>query len=203
MSANRSQWICPPGPVADGLRIGLLGGSFNPAHQGHIHISETALKALALDYVWWLVSPQNPLKSPKGMASLEERYSSARQIAHQRRIIVTTIESDFGTAYTVDTLSLLAQRFPAVRFVWLMGSDNLLQMKRWKDWRQIFSLVPIAVIARPGTALAARTSDPVQVFGQFRHDAAHLANAKPPAWTILDARRNAESATRLRAKGLG
>jgi len=201
MLTNRSQWICPPGPAADGLRIGLLGGSFNPSHQGHVHISETALKTLALDYVWWLVSPQNPLKPAKGMASLDERYAAARRMAGQRRVIATAIERQIGTLYTVDTLTLLKERFSSVRFVWLMGSDNLVQIPQWRDWRHIFSLVPVAVVTRPGTALKARTGIAAQTFSNAHAPANKLfALRRPPAWTIIETHRHPASATAIRAK---
>ena len=190
----------PPGPVAEGLRIGLLGGSFNPAHEGHIHASELALKRLQLDYVWWLVAPQNPLKATHGMADFETRLNGARQIAHHPRIIVTGIEAALGTRYTVDTLRALKHRFPRVYFVWLMGSDNLLQMPHWRDWQAIFASVPVAVVARPGTAAAARASKAATRFrGAYTAPGRHISVIRPPAWTVLDARRSGASATALRA----
>src|SRR5437016_718615 len=150
---TKSDWISPPGPVAAGLHIGLLGGSFNPAHEGHSHASELALKQLGLDYVWWLVSPQNPLKATGSMASFEERLEGAKNFNRHPRVIVTGIESQLGTRFTIDTLEALKRRFALLRFVWLMGSDNLLQIPRWRGWQQIFESVPVAIIARPGTAL--------------------------------------------------
>jgi nicotinate-nucleotide adenylyltransferase len=186
--------------VADGLRIGLLGGSFNPAHDGHIHASALALKQLHLDYVWWLVAPQNPLKAVRGMAAFDARLTRAKAFVRDPRIVVTGIEAELGTRFTIDTLAALKRRFPRIHFVWLMGSDNLLQLPRWRDWQGIFAAMPLAVVARPGTALRARTS---QAAGQFRafHIAPgrHFSVMRPPAWTIIDAKRNFASATQLRA----
>ena len=196
----RTNWVRPPGPVADGLRIGLLGGSFNPAHEGHIHASELALKQLHLNYVWWLVSPQNPLKEIRGMAPFADRLACAKVLARDPRIVVTGLESELGTRFTIDTLHALKRRFPRIRFVWLMGSDNLLELPRWRDWRGIFAAMPVGVVARPGTALPARTSTAA---GHFR--AAHVSPGRhfsvmhPPVWTIIDAKRNFASATALRA----
>ena len=131
-------------------RVGLLGGSFNPAHKGHRRISLAALRALDLDEIWWLVSPGNPLKLAKGMAPLETRLRSARAMARRAPIRATAIERELGTRYTVDTLAALARRYPRNRFVWLMGGDNLAQFHLWRDWRGIARRMPIAVIGRPG-----------------------------------------------------
>jgi len=182
--------------VADGLRIGLLGGSFNPAHGGHLYVSETARRRLKLDGVWWLVSPQNPLKSAAGMGDFSARLAGARQLAvHHPFIHVTGLERELGTRFTHDTLMALQRRFPKVRFVWLMGSDNLDQFDRWRRWRAIPSLVPVAVVQRPGTVLAALKAKAARRFGVVRDRLA------PPALTVLDGARNRESATRLRQLG--
>lgn len=130
-------------------RIGLLGGSFNPAHDGHRHISLYALKMLGLDEVWWMVSPQNPLKPIAGMAPLAERVAAARLVAKHPRIRVTDIERKMGTRYTVDTLTQLKQRFPDTAFTWLMGTDNLLTFHKWRQWERIFALVPVVALDRP------------------------------------------------------
>jgi nicotinate-nucleotide adenylyltransferase len=188
-----------PGPVKPGLRIGLLGGSFNPAHAGHVHASKAALKQLKLDYVWWLVSPQNPLKSKRAMAPLARRMASARKRARDRRIRVTDIEATLATRYTVDTLAALRKCFPKVHFVWLMGSDNFIQLPRWRAWKRIFALVPLAVVPRPGTALTARRCKAARRFAAARVAAGELP-LEPPAWTILNARGVKASATRIRAK---
>jgi nicotinate-nucleotide adenylyltransferase len=196
---TKSDWISPPGPVEDGLRIGLLGGSFNPAHEGHSHASELALKQLGLDYVWWLVSPQNPLKGTGGMASFGERFEGAKNFNRHPRVIIADIESRLRTQFTIDTLRALRRRFAQLRFVWLMGSDNLLQIPRWRRWQEIFAYVPVAVIARPGTALAALSSKAATRFkSAYVSPNRHIAVMPPPAWTMIDARRNPSSATRLR-----
>ena len=204
MNAIRRQnnWVPPPGPVAKGLRIGLLGGSFNPAHEGHLHASKLALKQLALDYVWWLVSPQNPLKDSRGMASLQKRWQSAKDLARHPRIVVTDIEERLGTRFTVDTLYAVTRRFPQVHFVWLMGSDNLMQLPRWRNWPQIFALMPVAVIARPASALAARSAKAAATFrSAYVPPSHHFSVMNPPAWTVLDGKRNPSSASSLRASG--
>lgn len=132
-----------------GFAVGLLGGSFNPAHGGHRRMSLAAMDRLQLDELWWLVSPQNPLKPVAGMAPLEARLASARAVARHPRIRVSAIEAELGTQLTVDTVQALRRRYPQVRFLWLMGADNLLQFHRWADWRTIARTVPIVVLARP------------------------------------------------------
>ncbi len=156
-----------PGPL-----IGLLGGSFNPAHGGHRRISLFAMAALGLDEVWWLVSPGNPLKDSAGMAPLAARYRSALAQARRAPIRVTAIERKLGSTYTFDTLRALTRRWPARRFVWLMGSDNLAQFHRWKHWRQIARTMPIAVIARPGYGGAVLASPARAWLRRYRVDAA-------------------------------
>ena len=136
-------------------RIGLLGGSFNPAHRGHLNISLTALDSLDPDEAWWLVSPQNPLKPVAGMPRMKERAAAARNLARDPRITVSTIEAQLGTSFTADTLCALHQRFSAMRFVWLMGADNLSQIPRWRHWRGIFENTPVAVFARPSYSFRA------------------------------------------------
>ena len=193
-------FVRPPGPVAGGLRIGLLGGSFNPAHLGHVHASTLALKRLKLDFVWWLVSPQNPLKPEQGMAEFSSRVTAAKKFVHHPRIVVTGIEAELGTHFTIDTVSALKRRFPSLAFVWLMGSDNLVQFPRWCRWQDLFCALPLAVVARPGTAISARVSKAATRFRNCAMDpGARFAFARPPAWTILDAHRNPESSTHLRA----
>jgi nicotinate-nucleotide adenylyltransferase len=198
---KRIDWIRAPGPVAPGLRIGLLGGSFNPPHDGHVHVSRAALRKLRLDFVWWLVSPQNPLKPSRGMASFDKRLDAAKRLSNRHpRMIATGIEAELGTRFTIDTLRALIRHFPHVHFVWLMGSDNLVQIPRWRRWQQIFYQVPIAVVARPGSALAARQSKAAIRFKSSLHPAdAGLPQEKPPAWTVIDVKRNPSSGTRLRA----
>ncbi len=143
--------------LTPGLKVGLLGGSFNPAHEGHLHITKMCLKALGLDRVWWLVSPGNPLKPVKGMAPFAERLASAEAMARDPRIVVSDIETRLGTRYTADTLAALTGRFPEIRFVWLMGADNMLQFPKWRNWREIAETVPIAVYPVPYTPLTPPT----------------------------------------------
>jgi nicotinate-nucleotide adenylyltransferase len=157
-------------------KIGLLGGSFNPAHGGHRRISLFVLDALGLDEVWWLVSPGNPLKPKAGMAPLAARIASAVRHAKGARIRPTAIERELGTRYTADTLAKLTRRYPKHRFVWLMGSDNLAQFHRWKDWRTIARAMPIAVIARPGYDSAACASPARAWLGRYRRSAASLSH---------------------------
>jgi nicotinate-nucleotide adenylyltransferase len=192
-------WVVPPGPAADGLRIGLLGGSFNPAHAGHLYVSETARKRLGLDAVWWLVSPGNPLKDKSSMAPLGVRLDGARRIAGRNPAIhVSALERQLGTIYTVDTVKALQRRFPKLRFVWLMGSDNLEQFSRWRRWDEIARTSPIAVIQRPGSILAALNAPLVRRFGMVREPQEPM---RPPLVMVLDGARNSESATRLRLLG--
>ena len=155
---------------------GLLGGSFNPAHDAHRRISLFATAALGLDEVWWLVSPGNPLKPAQGMAPLSARVKSARRAARRAPIRVTAIERQLGTRYTIDTLRALKRRYPKRRFIWLMGADNLAQFHRWKDWRSIAREMPIAVIARPGYDDAALASPAMAWLRRFRVPAAGLRN---------------------------
>ena len=198
---TKTDWVRAPGPAERGLRIGLLGGSFNPPHDGHVHVSEASLKKLRLDYVWWLVSPQNPLKPVKGMASFAKRLEAAKRLAgHHPRMIATGIEQDLGTRFTIDTLRALKRRFPELKFVWLMGSDNLVQIPRWRRWQQIFAEVPVAVVTRPGTALAARQSRAATRFkGAGLPADSRFAGAQTPALTVIEVKRNPASGTQLRA----
>ena len=192
-------WLPPAG-----ARIGLLGGSFNPAHAGHRHISLEAMKRLALDQVWWLVSPQNPLKTADGMAPLVERLAGARRLAGGRRLVATDIETLLGTRYTADTLRALRRRFPKVNFVWLMGADNLIQVDQWEDWQRIFHCLPVAVLARPTYSLRASRSKAAVRFKAGRwaeRRVRGLAEATPPAWAFLHIRLSPLSATRIRAAG--
>ena len=188
-----------PGP---GGRIGLLGGSFNPAHRGHVEISRVALTRLDLDQVWWLVSPQNPLKPVREMAPLRHRLTGARRLARDPRIRVTALESALGTVYTADTVTALDRRFPRCHFVWLMGADNLVQVSQWKDWETIFRTLPVAVFDRPSYSLRALAATAARRFaGQRLPEAAArgLAERTPPAWVFIHQRLNPQSSTRIRA----
>ncbi len=183
-------------------RIGLLGGSFNPAHAGHRHISLEAMRLLGLDEVWWLVSPQNPLKPRAGMASLGERMASAEAAARHPRIRPTTIEQAMGTRYAVDTVQALQRRRPGARFIWLMGADILPELHRWRRWRCFARTVPIAVLARPGFMGPALKSPAMAWLRRWRRPAGQAARWTDwplPAIMILDIRQTALSATALRA----
>lgn len=185
----------------DMARIGLLGGSFNPAHGGHRAISLFAAEALALDEVWWLVSPGNPLKSRSGMAPLPTRLAHARFVARRAPIRPTAIERQLHTRYTVDTLRAIRARYPHHRFIWLMGADNLAQFAQWKDWRDIARQMPIAVIARPGYDEAAHGSEAMAWLRRFVRPARQSADWtdwRPPALVLLRFRPDPRSATLLR-----
>ena len=185
-------------------RIGLLGGSFNPAHGGHLHISRLALSRLDLDEVWWLVSPQNPLKPAAGMMPFVERLAAAARVAAaERRIQVTGIEARLGSTYTADTLKSLRRRFPRARFVWLMGGDNLVQLPYWRRWLEIFHTAPIAVFDRPCTALTALAGIAARRFARARVPitaARRLVLMAPPAWVFFHTRLDRRSATRIRTE---
>jgi nicotinate-nucleotide adenylyltransferase len=189
----------PPHPL--GLRIGLYGGSFNPPHAGHRHVTSLALKRLKLDRVWWIVTPGNPLKELSGLAPLSERMAAARALARHPRIDVTGFEQDIGARYTLDALEHLAGRAPAARFVWIMGADNLAQFHRWRGWRRIAELMPFAVVDRPGWTLRATSSKAALALAPFRideTDAPVLPGLAPPAWVFLHGPRSTLSSTVLR-----
>jgi nicotinate-nucleotide adenylyltransferase len=184
------------------MKVGLFGGSFNPAHDGHAHVAETAMQRLDLDRVVWLVSPQNPLKDAARTAPLVERMTSARAVAPGPRMVVSDFETRAGTRWTVDTLRALKARHPGVRFVWLMGSDNLESFHRWRGWTDIMRLMPMAVIARPGSLLESRAAPAARRFAGFRvssREARLLPQMAAPAWTYLRAPLNPSSSTALRA----
>jgi len=194
-----------PRPFAPaGLRVGLLGGSFDPAHDGHLHISRIALARLGLDRVWWLLSPGNPLKSD-APASLERRLAAAETVlGGHPKIEATGIERQLGTRYTVDTVHALGALYPAVRFVWLMGADNLSQFHRWHRWAEIMHALPVAVMARPGEQVRAGLSKTARRFAVARipgRDAAALPFREPPCWTMLTHPTSPLSSTALRASG--
>jgi nicotinate-nucleotide adenylyltransferase len=194
----------PPNPHGDRrrVRVGLLGGSFNPAHDGHRHIALAGLRLLGLDEVWLMVSPQNPLKPAAGMAAQAQRLASAQALAgDDPRLRATDIESRLGTRFTADSLDRLTTRFAACRFVWLMGADNLAQMTRWARWPAIFGAVPVAVFARGPYSSRALASPAAKRFARHRlaaGQARRLATARPPAWIFLPIRRHPASSTAIR-----
>jgi nicotinate-nucleotide adenylyltransferase len=180
-------------------RIGLLGGSFNPAHEGHLHISREALKHLGLHQVWWLVSPHNPLKPKAGMADLAQRLAGARAIASDPRIVVGNLESRLGVVRTARTLTVLRRRLPRLTLVWLMGADNLLQIPRWWRWTQIFHAARVAVLDRSPYSYAALAGAAAHRFRARRTKAARVVlKAKTPAWSYVAIRRHGASSTALR-----
>jgi len=186
---------------SNGMRIGLLGGSFNPPHLAHRAISLFAIKRLKLDRVWWLVTPGNPLKNDRTLHDLEERTDAARRMARDPRIDVSCLESVIGTRYTVDTVRYLRRRGSGLRFVWIMGADNLAQFHRWQNWRDIASEVPIAVIDRPPQSFRALASPASQALARYRlpeNQAASLADQPPPAWVFLTGMKLSLSSTGLR-----
>ncbi|MFQ5985036.1 MAG: nicotinate-nucleotide adenylyltransferase [Alphaproteobacteria bacterium] len=198
--------VAPRALGPSGQRIGLLGGSFNPAHDGHRDVSLVALVRLHLDRVWWLVSPQSPLKPTTGMAPLEERLAAGRKVARHPRIVVTDLERRLGTVYTADTLAELKRRFPRVRFVWLMGADALAELPRWHDWPAIFAAMPVAIFDRAPYAQQALAGKAARRFARWRlgaWEAPRLADLAPPAWVFLHGRCHPASGTALRAASRG
>jgi nicotinate-nucleotide adenylyltransferase len=189
-----------------GMRVGLFGGSFNPAHEGHAHVAETAMRRLELDRVIWLVSPQNPLKSSAETRPLAERLVEARRWARGNGMIVSDAETRLGSQYTIDTLRVLRARFPGVKFVWVMGADSLATFHRWRGWTQIMREAPVAVISRPWVSLRARTSPAARRFAFARWPAsaaAKLPDATAPAWVYLTGPLNFASSTAMRARQKG
>jgi nicotinate-nucleotide adenylyltransferase len=185
----------------DGMRIGLLGGSFNPPHAAHRAISQFAIKRLQLDRVWWLVTPGNPLKQNGGLRDLGARADAARKMADDPRIDVSCLESVIGTRYTVDTITYLRRRCAGLRFVWIMGADNLAQFHRWENWRRIASEVPMAVIDRPPQSFRALAAPAAQALARYRmpeKDAGLLADRRAPAWVFLTGMKLDLSSTGLR-----
>ncbi|MCW9044688.1 MAG: nicotinate-nucleotide adenylyltransferase [Pseudopelagicola sp.] len=183
-----------------GQVIGLLGGSFDPAHEGHVHITREALKRFGLDRVWWLVSPGNPLK-PEGPADLQRRMAAARAVMDHPRVAVCDFEARAGTRYTAETIARLQAVRPGVRFVWLMGADNMAQFHLWKDWREIMARVPVGVLARPGERIAGRTAKAAQVYGAARVEARGLGAREAPAWAYVNVAMVDASSTAIRARG--
>jgi nicotinate-nucleotide adenylyltransferase len=186
---------------APGQSIGLLGGSFNPPHAGHRLISELALRRLRLDRLWWLATPGNPLKSSAGLKEMRDRVEAARLLTHDPRIAVTGFEAEVGSRYTYDAIAWLRRRAPKVRFVWIMGADNLSQFHLWRHWREIADLAPILVIDRPGRTLKALASRAAIALAPFRRpesDAPRFASLAPPAFLFLHGPRSDLSSTALR-----
>jgi nicotinate-nucleotide adenylyltransferase len=184
----------------------VLGGSFNPAHEGHLHVARQAMVHCGLDQLWLMVSPGNPLKSARGMAPFAQRLASARKIADGRRIIATDIEKRLGTQYTADTMAALKRRFPAAKFVWLMGADNLTQLPKWDRWQRVVHAMPMLILPRPGQTRKALAGQAVKNMARHRLGARSglcLPQASAPAWILLPVKENPVSATALRARMAG
>jgi nicotinate-nucleotide adenylyltransferase len=195
------RYVLPHAP--DGTRVGLFGGSFDPAHNGHVHVTRHALRALKLDQIWWLVTPGNPLKR-NAPASLDARMQHARSLMYDPRVTVTDIESQLGTRKTCDTIAALQAQYPRLNFVWIMGADNLASFHHWENWRSIAARVPMAVIARPGARQAALGSVAARSLRGHRlpqAEAASLAHMSAPAWCFVTIPMRAISSSELRAKG--
>ncbi|WP_417671660.1 nicotinate-nucleotide adenylyltransferase [Roseibium sp.] len=193
-------WVRLPHAEA-GNRIGLFGGSFNPPHSGHLLVAETALKRLELDQVWWLVTPGNPLKDHAELAPLEDRIHMTKALACHPKMKVSAHELVLGSPYTARTVEMLRVKRPALRFVWIMGADNLSGFHQWQDWKSIVRSVPVVVVNRPGASLSVIGSPMAKAFEWARLDEADamlLPNMKPPAWTFLHARLDETSSTGLR-----
>ncbi len=189
-------------PVASrGMVIGLLGGSFDPAHEGHVHITREALKRMGLHQVWWLVSPGNPLKA-RQPAPMADRMAQARSVMQHPRVKITALEAALRTRATADTLDRLRKIYPGVTFVWLMGADNLVQFHRWDRWRDILRSVAVGVLARPGSGVAARTSVAARAFQVHRVSRGEtLRGHAPPVWAFVNVPMNDTSSTEIRARG--
>ena len=186
-----------------GMRIGLFGGSFDPPHRGHAHITREALKRFGLDRVWWLVTPGNPLKE-RGPSPLPRRMTAARHMMQHPRVEISDIEARLGTRYTADTLRALVQAYPGVRFVWLMGADNMAGLHKWRDWQSIMETVPVGVLARPGDRISARRSVAAGIYRNDRlqgREAAILSSMRAPAWCFVNVPMVDLSSSEIRARG--
>ncbi len=189
--------------VARGQVIGLLGGSFDPPHAGHVHLTREALKRFGLDAVWWLVSPGNPLKA-RGPAGLEHRMAAARVLMDHPQVWISDFEAQAGTRYTAETVAALQAQVPQARFVWLMGADNLAQLHRWKQWQEIMARVPVGVLARPGDRTAARSAKAARIFRGARlhpRQARMLRHCQAPAWSFVNMPMQDVSSTEIRNQG--
>lgn len=202
-AGGRPGALRPGFALARGMKVGLYGGSFNPAHEGHAHVAETARQRLGLDRVIWLVAPQNPLKPSDETEPLARRMAGVRALARDRGMVVSDVESRLGTRYTLDTVLALKARFPGVRFVWIMGADSLAGFHRWRGWTQIMRALPVAVVSRPWISLKSRSSPAARRFAAARLPfprAKGLPGQAPPAWVFLYGPLNFQSSTALRER---
>ena len=187
--------------AAPGRTIGLFGGSFDPPHEGHRHVSDTAMLRLGLDGLWWLVTPGNPLKRTDALPSMADRIAAATRVARHPRVTVTDVEARLGTRYTVDLVERLVRLRPDLRFVLVIGADNWASFHRWNGWRRIAALLPIAVVDRPGSTFRALASPAARAFARQRLPEARareLAHRSPPAWVFLTGARVPVSSTEIR-----
>ncbi|CAM3874851.1 nicotinate-nucleotide adenylyltransferase [Litorimonas haliclonae] len=185
----------------EGLKIGLFGGSFNPAHPGHLHVATSGLRELGLDHIWWLVSPQNPLKPEQ--PSYDSRVETVKALNLPPRMDISHVEKQFGTNYTIDLLRRLKKRYPRTHFVFMMGADNFAQLPKWRSWQEIMSSFPIAVISRPGNNIKARLGQAARQYADYRlpeQSAASLAEMTAPRWTYLTLPLDKRSSSALRVK---
>jgi len=186
-----------------GQVIGLLGGSFDPAHDGHAHITREALRRFGLTHAWWLVSPGNPLKA-RQPAPMADRIARAEKVMNHPRVTITDIEAQLGTRYTAETLNKLVRMYPLTRFVWLMGADNLVQFDQWQDWHWIMENVPVGILARPGDRISARTSKAARLYARYRLSARAstlLGRSVAPCWCFVNVPMVSTSSTMLREQG--
>lgn len=200
----RGDLLAPP--TTPGMRVGLFGGSFNPPHLGHLHVAETALQRLRLDRLWVMVTPGNPLKETAGLPTLARRIAAARRLMDDPRIVVTALEAGFGSPYSWRTVERLTRLRPTVRFVWVMGADNLASFHRWQHWRRIAAALPLAIVDRPGASMTPLSAPAALAFAPHRlpeAEAGELALRRAPAWVFLHGPRSALSSTELRRRGVG
>lgn len=196
---SRSPYKIPP--VANGLKIGLFGGSFNPPHMGHVQVSKMALKSLGLDQLWWIITPGNPLKKHHGLAPLEERIAYCNKMINHPDIRVCAFEENLRSRYTADTIEVLRMRRATAKFVWVMGADNLTQFHKWDRWQSIAKKVPLAIIDRPGSTVSPNSTPATQSLSKYRVDevdARLLPNTPPPAWVFIHGPRSFLSSSQIR-----
>lgn len=201
--ATQGPGFVRPPPFAPGMRIGLFGGTFDPPHAAHVHVSATALRRLGLDRIWWIVTPGNPLKQHGGLTPLDDRIAQARALNRDPRVVVTDIEARIGTRYAVDTVRWLTRRCPGVHFVWVMGADILGELHRWRHWRAMTNMIPLAIVDRPGAGFAAAASPAGHALARWRileSDAPRLAEIGAPAFVMLHGKRLDLSSTMLRKR---
>lgn len=201
-----SKWIIGDREtVSPKQKIGILGGSFNPAHEGHLSISKIALQRLNLDEVWWIISPRNPLKKYDILYDFEERVSSAEKVIDTNHISISKLEKDAQIKYTIGTVEYLNTRYFGTKFIWIMGADNLKDFHRWREWDKLALTVPIAIIDRPSSSLDVTSSLFANKYRKYRvdeADAQNLADKKKPAWVFLHSKLNDQSSSQLRNSGL-